>query len=82
MFITLPKDKLESFLKEELECWRTIGGGVNPDAHEFDPQTVDPKKLEKLGYYTNRESWIAGARVKTLEQFLNDLKNYPVSKIG
>lgn len=82
MFITLPKEKLEGFLKEEIECWRTVGGGINPYAYEFDPKTADPKKLEELGYYTNRESWIAGARVKTLEQFLKDLENYPTSKLA
>lgn len=80
MFITLPKEKLKSFLEEEIECWRTIGGGMNPEAYEFDPQTADPKKLEELGYFRNRESWIAGARVKTLEQFLKDLDSYPSTK--
>jgi len=81
MFVSIPKDKLKSFLTEELECWSIIGGGPNPYAYEFDPASTDPQTLKELGYYGNRESWIAGVRTRAIEQFLKDLDHYPSSKL-
>jgi hypothetical protein len=80
MLITLPKEELEKLLQEEIQCWHAVGGVLNPHAYEFDPLSADPKQLEELGYYSDRESWIASARVKTLEQFLKDLHTYPTKE--
>lgn len=81
MYVSVPKDKLKTFLSEELTCWSVIGGGPNPDAYEFDPSTTDPQVLKQLGYYHNRESWIAGVRSKVIEQFLEDLDKYSTSTL-
>jgi len=81
MFVLVSKDKLKLFLQEELKCWKEIGGGPNPYAYEFDPSTTDPEKLKELGYYSNREAWIAGVRVHTVEEFLQDLDNYPTTTL-
>lgn len=77
MLVIVDKEELEKLLKDEIECWRAVGGILNPHAYEFDPLNTDPKKLEELGYYTDRESWIASARVNTLERFLKDLDSHP-----
>ena len=55
-----------------------MGGGQNLRAFEFDPKTVDTEMLHQLGYYTNRESWIAGVRIKRLNEYLTEIQSLTV----
>lgn len=82
MFSIIPKESLKALLLQEIECWESIGGGANPNAYEFDPKSTSPEKLKELGYYSNKEAWIAGARIKVLEQYLKDLEGYPTTKLN
>jgi hypothetical protein len=68
--IIIDKDVLEKFLIEESSHWMEIGGGPNMDAYEFDPKAVDKEQLIKDGYYSNYDSWIAGTRIKKIEEFI------------
>lgn len=68
--IIIDKDIIEKFLIEEASSWMEIGGGPNLDAYEFDPKTVNREKLEKDGFYDNYDAWIAGTRVKKIENFI------------
>lgn len=80
MLIVLSKDRLQAFLEEEIKCWENVGGGPNIDAFSFDPKTTDPQKLKELGYYDNRESWLAGARIKDILDFIKYLDTMPQYK--
>lgn len=68
--IIIDKDLLEKFLIEEASSWMEIGGGPNMDAYEFDPKTVSKEQLKKDGFYDNYDAWIAGTRVKKIEEFI------------
>lgn len=80
MLIVLSKDRLQAFLYEEIKCWETVGGGPNLDAFSFDPKTTDPEELKKRGYYENRESWLSGARIKDITDFIAYLDTMPQYK--
>jgi hypothetical protein len=77
MIILTSKEKLQAFLEEEIKCWESVGGGPNLNAFSFDPKTVDPQVLHDLGYYENRESWLAGARIKELRALILELEEHP-----
>jgi hypothetical protein len=77
MVIYCSKDKLTKFIKAEIKAWEKIGGGPNLDAFEFDPRNTDPKLLDKLGYFDNIDSWIAGARLKALTELLQEIEDSP-----
>jgi CRISPR/Cas system CSM-associated protein Csm2 small subunit len=77
--ILVTKEDLEELLQNELEAWENIGGGPNLNAFEFNPEEVDPAQLRDLGYYTNRDSWIAGVRYKKVLEYLNKLEQFPPS---
>lgn len=70
MIIYYSQEDLVKFIKAEIRAWETIGGGPNLNAFEFDPKQTDPKTLHELGYYDNPDSWIAGARIKALNELL------------
>ncbi len=74
MVIVVRVEDIQKLIKEEIEAWESLAGGPNLDAYDFNPKNVDPKDLKKKGYYKNRESWIGGARVNKLREFL-DLYN-------
>lgn len=74
MIISVSKEELTSFLLKEIKAWESIGGGPNLQAFEFDPKTVDKELLDRLGYYKNRESWIAGVRIKHLVEYLKEIQ--------
>ena len=80
MLVLFSKEKLQHFLQEEIKCWESIGGGPNINAFSFDPKTTDPALLRELGYYDNRESWIAGARIKELLELIKELEHLPQYK--
>ena len=81
MLIVISKEKLQAFLEEEIKCWESVCEGYpNPYAFSFDPKTTDPEELLKLGYYDDREGWIAGARIKDLRAYLTELHNTPQFK--
>ena len=80
MLVLFSKEKLQQFLHEEIKCWESVGGGPNINAFSFDPKSTDPATLRELGYYDNRESWIAGARIKQLNEFIQELETLPQYK--
>lgn len=75
MIISVSKEELISLLLREIKAWESVGGGPNLQAFEFDPKTVDKEVLDQLGYYKNRESWIAGVRIKELVEYLKEIQN-------
>jgi hypothetical protein len=77
MLIVISKERLQAFLEEEIQCWESVSGGPNLNAFSFDPKTTDPAELKALGYYDNREAWLAGARIKELRAYIADLQNTP-----
>jgi hypothetical protein len=77
MLVLISREKLEILIEEEIRCWESVSGGPNPNAFSFDPKTTDPKLLKELGYYDDRESWIAGARVRDLREYLTELRQLP-----
>jgi hypothetical protein len=80
MLVLFSKEKLQQFLQEEIKCWESVGGGPNLNAFSFDPKNTDPAVLRELGYYDNRDSWIAGARIKQLVELINELESLPQYK--
>lgn len=75
MIISVSKEELVTLLLREIKAWESVGGGPNLQAFEFDPKTVDKEVLDQLGYYKNRESWIAGVRIKELVEYLKEVQN-------
>lgn len=75
MIISVSKEELITLLLREIKAWESVGGGPNLQAFEFDPKTVDKEVLDQLGYYKNRESWIAGVRIKELVEYLKEVQN-------
>ncbi len=77
MLIVISKEQLAVILEEEIKCWESVSGGPNLNAFSFDPKETDPKVLKELGYYNDRESWIAGARIKRLREYIEELNKLP-----
>ncbi len=77
MLIYYKKEELIKFIKAELKAWEKVGGGPNLSAFAFDPKVTDPKQLEELGYFQNRDSWVAGVRIKELTQLLEEVEQIP-----
>ena len=77
MLVVTSKDGLIILLEEEIKCWESVSGGPNLNAFSFDPKETDPKVLKELGYYNDRESWIAGARIKRLREYIEELNRLP-----
>ena len=75
MLITISKERWIKLLREEIKAWESVGGGPNINAFSFNPKTTDPQILKELGYYDNRESWIAGMRIKELQLLIQELEN-------
>jgi len=75
VIISVSREELLGFLVQEKKAWECVGGGPNMQAFEFDPKTVDIELLHQLGYYTNRESWIAGIRIKRIDQYLAEIQS-------
>lgn len=72
MVILIKKEELEELLQSNVDAWLHIGGGANMDAFEFDPNIVDKDALDSLGYYSNRDSWIAGVQVKKILAYMDE----------
>ena len=70
MIIYYSQDELIQFIRAEIKAWESIGGGPNLNAFEYSPKETDPKILHELGYYDNIDSWVAGARLKALNELL------------
>jgi hypothetical protein len=77
MIILASKEKLIEFLREEVNHWEKVGGGANMDAFDFDPKETDPQLLQEHGYYTNRDAWLAGVRIKALSTFIQEIDSLP-----
>jgi hypothetical protein len=75
MIIYYSQEELLKFIQAEIRAWESIGGGPNINAFEFDPKSTDPKTLHELGYYSNPDSWIAGARIKALNELMTQVRN-------
>lgn len=66
------QEDLEKLLHEEIKAWQVVAGGVELDAYEFDPKTVNISDLKKKGFFKNREAWIAGVCINKIKAFLKD----------
>lgn len=77
MIIYFSQDDLVKFIQAEIRAWEGVGGGPNINAFEFDPKQTDPKTLHELGYYDNVDSWVAGARIKALNDLLQQVQQAP-----
>lgn len=77
MLIYYKKEQLVELIKTEIKAWEKVGGGPNLSAFAFDPKTTDPKQLEELGYFQNRDSWVAGVRIKELTELLSEVEQIP-----
>ena len=73
MLITISKEALLDKLRLQVIAWRSVGGGANPDAYQFNPATTDPSDLKRLGFYDNKDAWVAGVQIKALEQLIQEL---------
>lgn len=78
MVILIKYEELKELLQADLEAWMEVGGGPNMDAFEFDPNLVDLSILDSKGYYTNRDAWIAGVRIKKLQKYIQDHLEDPI----
>jgi len=74
MLIIINKEDIVSILQEQISSWEDIGGGPIYDAFEFDPRKISPQELKALGYYENRDAWIAGVQIKKLKQYLEEVQ--------
>jgi hypothetical protein len=81
MLIATNKESLIALLENQIRMWEEIGGGANYDAYEFNPKKVDQQQLVDLGFYKNRDSWIAGVQIKKLTEYLNTIKETPNIRI-
>jgi len=81
MLIAINKEDLISTLETQIKNWEEIGGGANYEAYEFDPKKVGKQELIDLGFYENRDSWIAGVQIKKLKDYLNEIKQTPGIRI-
>ncbi len=77
MIILVKQDELLSFIEKEIKAWELMGGGPNLNAFDFDPETVDLVELERLGYNSNREAWIAGMRIQALVRLRQEILKAP-----
>lgn len=75
MIISISKEELTGLIMREIKAWEIVGGGPNLQAFDFDPKNVDKELLDQLGYFKNRESWIAGVRIKELVEYLKEIQN-------
>lgn len=81
MLIAINKEDLVALLESQLKDWEEVGGGANYEAYEFNPRKVDRQQLIDLGFYENRDAWIAGVQIKKLNQFLSEIKENPGIRI-
>jgi len=79
MIVLIQKEQLLNFLKIEQKAWELVGGGPNLNAFDFDPETVDHSEIERLGYYDNREAWIAGVRIKKIVEYMREIEESPIA---
>jgi hypothetical protein len=75
MLVYVSKEKLLKLLTEEVDAWMSVGGGPNLNAFRFDPKNVNKAELERLGFYDNREAWLAGVRINELMEYYNEIKD-------
>lgn len=75
MLVVINKEELLEFLQKDLQSWESIGGGPNFSAFEFNPKKTSPEELQKLGYYENRDAWVAGVQVTKLQQYIDQIQN-------
>jgi hypothetical protein len=78
MLVVISKEELHALLTSDIRCWEAVSGGPNLNAFDFDPKETDPQLLKELGYYDNRESWIAGAQIKRIRSYIDELDALPM----
>jgi len=74
MLVAVGKEDLIIMLESQIENWKEIGGGANYEAYEFNIEEVNRQQLTDLGFFENRDSWIAGVQIKKLTTYLNEIK--------
>lgn len=78
MVIIVKKEELLELLRDDIDAWMQVDGGPNFNAFEFDPNLVDGYMLDALGYYDNRDAWIAGVRIKKIQNYIDTVLANPV----
>lgn len=77
MLVVVSKEDIQLLLQDEIKSWEKIGGGPNLNAFFHDEKSTDPQTLKQLGYYDNRDSWLAGRRISILQEYLRVLESKP-----
>lgn len=80
MLIVVSREELQAILQEDIKAWEGVGGGPNIHALTIDPKLTDPQILKELGYYENKESWLAGTRIARIREYLDKLSTAPLYK--
>lgn len=78
MVIIVKREDLLQLLEDDIKAWMQVDGGPNLNAFEFDPNLVDREMLSAMGYYDNRDAWIAGVRVKKIQEYIDTVLANPV----
>jgi len=78
MIVLVKQEELLSLLQEDLKAWMEVAGGPNLEAFEFDPNLADLQVLHSMGYYDNRDAWIAGVQVKKLRAYIDAFVEFPI----
>lgn len=82
MLVIINKEELLEFLQRDLKSWESIAGGPNFSAFEFNPKKISPEELKSLGYYENRDAWVAGVQVAKLQQYIEQVQNAETLRIS
>jgi hypothetical protein len=77
MIILVDRNELLELLEAEMYAWENVSSGPDMNAYEIDPQDgkVTVKHLKEIGYYTNKDTWIAGIRYKKIREYYEKLQN-------
>lgn len=77
MLVVISREDIQILLQEEIKSWEKVGGGPNLNAFYHDEKSTDPQTLKALGYYDNKDSWLAGRRISLLQNYLKELESKP-----
>ena len=80
MIILVDRNELFELLEAEMFAWENVSSGPDLDAYEIDPkdEKITVKHLKEIGYYTNKDTWIAGIRYKKIKEYYEKLQNAQV----
>lgn len=73
MIVLVDREELLALLEAEIRAWESVDGGANPNAYEFDIETITTEDLHKMNYYLHKDSWTAGIRVRELKSYVDKI---------